>query len=203
MVLMFSLKWTSALEQISMHWRAVSHSSRSLKRSACSSSEVIAVFDFVTNRSIMSFIYPSNFADVRIRLFLHSCRPSLVSLSGRASGSRGAATAFRHKLNLINVTGQLGADLETLLRAQPLLLYESQFSRIRAGLCYSMSKYGFELFIDALKMILKIISGSFYKLSVSFEAFGGDGGFATDQDKKRVKAVLACTGIQRLTGLHR
>jgi hypothetical protein len=66
-----------------------------------------------------------------------------------------------------------------------------------------MSKYGFELFIDALKMILKIISGSFYKLSVSFEAFGGDGGFATDQDKKRVKAVLACTGIQRLTGLHR
>jgi hypothetical protein len=66
-----------------------------------------------------------------------------------------------------------------------------------------VSKYSLELFIDALKMSLKIISGSLYKVSVNLEAFGCDGGSATDQDKKKVRAALACTGMQRLTGLRR
>jgi len=47
-----------------------------------------------------------------------------------------------------------------------------------------------------LKMSLEIISGSLYKVSVNFEAFGGDGGFATDQDRKVVRAALVCTGIE-------
>jgi hypothetical protein len=56
---------------------------------ASSSSEAIAVFDFVTNQSIRSLIYPSNFAAGRARLFLHSCRPSVVSFSGTESMDAG------------------------------------------------------------------------------------------------------------------
>jgi hypothetical protein len=42
-----------------------------------------------------------------------------------------------------------------------------------------VSKYSLELFIDALKMRLEIISGSLYKVSVDLDAFGRDGGFAS------------------------
>jgi hypothetical protein len=51
-------------------------------------------------------------------------------------------------------------------------------------------------------MSLEIISGSLYKFFVNLEAFGRDGGFATDQDKKTVRATPMCIGIQRLTGLR-
>jgi len=44
-----------------------------------------------------------------------------------------------------------------------------------------LSKYDLEFFVDAFKMRLKIISSSLDKVFVTFEAFGGDGGFATDQ----------------------
>jgi hypothetical protein len=50
-------------------------------------------------------------------------------------------------------------------------------------------KYGLKLFIDALKMSLEIIGGSLNKLSINLEAFGRDGGFATDQEKKRLELL--------------
>jgi hypothetical protein len=48
-----------------------------------------------------------------------------------------------------------------------------------------LSKYDLEFFVDAFKMRLKIISSSLDKVFVTFEAFGGDGGFATDQVGKK------------------
>lgn len=39
-------------------------------------------------------------------------------------------------------------------------------------------------------MSFEIVSGSRYKVSVTLEAFGGDRGFATDEDEKMVRPVL-------------
>jgi hypothetical protein len=44
-----------------------------------------------------------------------------------------------------------------------------------------MLENGLELLIDAIEVVLKIISGGLYKISVFFDAFGSDGGFATNQ----------------------
>ena len=46
-----------------------------------------------------------------------------------------------------------------------------------------MSKYCLELFIDALKMRIEVISGSLYKVSIDLDPFGRDGGFASTQTR--------------------
>ena len=65
-----------------------------------------------------------------------------------------------------------------------------------------MSKNTFEFIIDTLKMSLQVNSGSLDKVSICVKAFGSNRGFATDQDKKEVRAAPVCTGIQKLTGLR-
>ena len=55
-----------------------------------------------------------------------------------------------------------------------------------------MFKYDLELFVDAFKTSLEISSGSRDKVFVTFEAFGGDGGFATDQVEKKRGLELLC-----------
>jgi hypothetical protein len=46
-------------------------------------------------------------------------------------------------------------------------------------------KFILELFIDPLKMILKISSGSLYKISIIFEPLGCKGGLAANQGKEK------------------
>jgi hypothetical protein len=53
-----------------------------------------------------------------------------------------------------------------------------------------LSKYKLKLSVDAFKMSLEISFGGLDEVFVAFEAFGGDGGFATDQvinQKKKKK----------------
>ena len=78
------------------------------------------------------------------------------------------------------MVGHLGADLETSLRACLLLPYESSLRCIRVGHGRGLVKYDLELFVDLFKTSLQIGSGSLNKFSVTFEALGGDGGFATN-----------------------
>jgi hypothetical protein len=101
-----------------------------------------------------------------------------IDCSGRA------VTVLGFKLNIVDVARQLGADVETLVRAQSFLLflYESPFRYILVGLCHGLFKYDLEHFVDAFKMSLKVSSGSLDKVSINFEALSGGGGFATDRE---------------------
>ena len=53
-----------------------------------------------------------------------------------------------------------------------------------------MFKYDLELPVDAFKVSLEISSSGLDKVFVTFEAFGGDGCFATDQVKKKWLELL-------------
>lgn len=69
-------------------WRIATNSSRSLTISIRSFSEILAVFDLLLiNRSKSCFLYPFSFSIVRARLFLYSCKPLLIILSNKVSGS--------------------------------------------------------------------------------------------------------------------
>lgn len=88
---------------------------------------------------------------------------------------------LRCKLDLINVVGQLGADLEAFFGAQPLFLYQLQFRCICVGICHSLPQYTLNLSVNTFEMSLEISLGRLNKVFIIFETFRVNGRFATAQ----------------------
>lgn len=138
------------------------------------------------SETVLAFLQAFSYKSLRYIVCVHAFRRAIVAVGC--------------KLNMVDMVGQVGADLEISLSTYPLLLYTSQLYCIGAARRLGRSNKALELFVDALKISLQVVCCCLDKISVCFEAFGCERGLATKQDKEMVSTASMILGDRVLQG---